>query len=138
MKALFPTARFVCLMAVLVMTGCSFGPSRSERLADHLEAATQAIQAADLERAKVEIAAAAEDTRWDRDRERVGSLAFLVAGSEAMMRGDARLAGAYWSNIEDEALKAQVAAKSQRLGVTVADEPVAVPLPAHHDGRVSR
>ncbi|QDU70937.1 hypothetical protein [Mucisphaera calidilacus] len=127
--------RWLLVTALLLPAwGCQSAPSRAERVASHLEAATVAIQTADLELAKLEIAAAASESKQDRERERVSSLAYLVAGSEAVMEGDARLAGAYWSNISDPGLRAQVAQSADRLRVTVPDTPVAVPEPPHHDG----
>lgn len=127
------------MMAALLLPiiGCQSGPSRAERVAQHIEATTVALQVADLEAAKAELAEAASESKKDRERDRISSLSYLIAGLEAVLEGDAKLAGAYWSNIRDDELRAQVSEKAKRLLVTVPEEPVKVPLPAFHDGVMS-
>ncbi|MEQ9461420.1 MAG: hypothetical protein RIG82_10770 [Phycisphaeraceae bacterium] len=128
-----PRWLLLTLLCLPLLAGCSFG--RKDRLDQHLRSATTAIQSSNLEGAKAEVAAAADETRRERERAKVASLAYLIAGSEAMMQGDGRMAGAYWSNIPDPKLRQQVAQKAERLTVQVPANPVLVPLPPHHDGR---
>ena len=84
-----------------------------------LTASTQAIAAGDLEQARNYLGKA-RAAATDHDQQvKVDSIEYLIAGTEALMAGDADLARTAWAQIEEPHLSREVRHKARLIGIDV-------------------
>ena len=120
------------LVGLVLLGGCQSGQKAEEQEAalrwqfqEQAIRCTQAIQAGDLEQARVHLSAAKAKALWHEQERQVQSLEKLIAGAEALMTGDGALARAEWSRIEDPRLSREVRVKAKLIDVDVPLMPVA-------------
>jgi len=103
--------------------GCqtgSRGPTEGQlRFQEHLVECTKAVNAADLEEARVHLGRARAKAATPQEHQKVQSLEHLIRGAQALLEGDAAGAGDAWNRIEDESLQDQVRARARAIGVAV-------------------
>lgn len=123
------------LLAVvaLFMAGCHAAPSAESKAAggsdyrtfqEQLLLSTRAINAGDLELARVhldEAGAAADNAKQLR---KVDSLEQLITGAEALLGGEPDRARDEWSRIEEPHLSREVRHKARLIGMDVPMEPL--------------
>jgi len=87
-------------------------------------ACTDAIHTGNLDTAEVHLAAARPLARTDHDLMQLRSLTALIAGAEAMQRGDTHAAAVHFSQIEDPHLRREVRAQARLVQVDVPLSPL--------------
>jgi len=111
------------IVAVVFLPGCQSGQKATragqERFRQNVSACTQAIRAGDLADAKALLAKADDDARSFDQKRKTQSLGGLIDGAEALMDGNAQLARAKWSQIEDPLLGREVRVKANLIGMDV-------------------
>jgi hypothetical protein len=116
-----------CGAMVLLLSGCSFVQEKvvdTQLFRQHILACTEAIQSGDLDQAEVHLAAARPLARTEHQKQQLQSLTELIAGAEAMFRGDDRMAKAHFSRIADPYLRREVRTRARDHGLDVPLEPV--------------
>lgn len=115
------------LVAVAIpswLCGCASPPIAdtavvASRFQEPLTASTRAIAAGDLERARHYLGQA-RAAATDHDQQvKVDSIEHLIAGTEALMVGDANGARTAWAQIEEPHLGTEVRHKARLIGIDV-------------------
>ena len=114
----------VALLTVAMMTGCksaplqATGPIEPANLAA-LVATSQAINANDLEQARVLQQQALEQATNEREQQNAIDLGLLIEGAMALHAADIQAAQDAWSKITDPVLAAEVRERANHIGVLV-------------------
>ncbi len=117
------------LVAVAILSwiwGCASPPiadtaavaSRSQ-FQEPLTASTRAIAAGDLEQARHYLDQARAAATGHDQKVKVDSIEHLIAGTEALMVGDADRARTTWAQIEEPHLSREVRHKARLIGIDV-------------------
>ncbi len=115
------------LVAVAIFPGGCASPPNADtaaaagrsRFQEPLTASTRAIAAGDLEQARHYLGQA-RVAATDHDQQvKVDSIAHLIAGTEALMVGDADRARTAWAQIEEPHLCKEVRHKARLIGIDV-------------------
>ena len=116
--------------AAVVLIGCHSSAkidhdaaARSDRFQEQLTWSTQAINAGDLEQARVHLDEARAAASNSKERQKVESLDKLIVGAEALMEGDPARARAEWSWIDEPHLSREVRHKARLIGLNVSVVP---------------
>jgi hypothetical protein len=108
------------LGAALASAGCQTSRGVTGDVSgEQLRLSAQAINAGDLDQAKVHLSAARAGPGSPARDLKVQSLQQLIAGAEALMEGDAEGARAAWSRIQDPTLRTEVRHKARLIGINV-------------------
>ncbi len=124
-----PWLRTACVV-VVGAGGCAATPSAEQSAADYrqfseqLNLSTLAINAGDLEQARVSLKAAASSATRPAQKQKVQSLDHLIAGAEALRSGDPEGARNEWSRIEEANLAREVRHQARLIGLDVPMVPV--------------
>ncbi|MBL4699858.1 MAG: hypothetical protein JKX85_01240 [Phycisphaeraceae bacterium] len=116
------------LTSLLLLPGCSSTQkvdlARQERFQTALRQCTKAINKGDLDNAQTHLAKVNKNALNHSEKRKAQSLTKLVAGAQALVDGDAKLARNEWSNIADPRLARQVRTRAKLIDVTVPLQPV--------------
>ena len=119
--------RTLLLAAVIGLAGCATTPRAQTESAvtshqafrDQLALTTQAINAGDLDEAKLRLSRTRTTVTTPRQVEKVGGLEMLIVGAEALRAGDPDGARAAWAKIEEPKLRREVRHKARLIGLEV-------------------
>ncbi len=108
-------------------TGCQFVSEMKvskQLFRQNILACTQAINRGDLTQAEIYLNSARPLAKSDSEQVKLRSLETLIAGAEALMEGDGRLAEAHWSRIEDPVLRHEIRRGARGIDLNVPLGPV--------------
>ena len=114
------------------LAGCSTAPKADDdavttyrQYRDGLVLSTQAINAGDLDQARVHLEGARAAITNAKQERKVDAMDRLIAGTEALRDGNPALAKAEWSRIEERRLRREVTYRAHMIGIDVPEEPIA-------------
>lgn len=112
---------------VWVAAGCQFVSEfkvSKQLFRQNILACTQAINRGDLVQAEIYLSSARPLAKTESEQVKLRSLETLIAGAEALMEGDGRLAEAHWSRIEDPILRHEIRSGARQIDLNVPLGPV--------------